>query len=83
MKAQDWPAVIVMFLGGLVCLYFAVDAVLTDEVICLSRGCARNISHDRQPNMYYFNLGGLLVLAGFLIGCSGYIVFRSRNRNTL
>lgn len=83
MKARDWSAVIVMLLGGLVCLYFAVDAVLTDEVICLSRSCARSISHVRQPKMYYFNLGGLLVLAGFLLGCSGYIVFRSGNRNTL
>ena len=75
MKAQDWSAVIVMCLVGLVCLYFAIEAVMLDEVICLSRGCARSISLAREPETFYFNVGGLLFLATLLIGCCLRIVF--------
>lgn len=83
MKTQDWSAVTVMCLVGLVCLYFAIEAVLDNEVICLSRGCARYISLDREPSMYYFNVGGLFFLASFLIGWSARIVFRSKTRKML
>jgi hypothetical protein len=81
MKAQDWPAVIVMCLVGSVCLYFAVDAVIVDEVICLGRGCARHVSLSGEPEMFYFNVGGLLFLATILIGWSIRMVFGRKNRD--
>ena len=81
MKAQDWSAVIVMFLVGSVCLYFAIEAVIVGEVTCLSRDCARHISLTREPKMFYFNVGGLLFAATILIGWSIRIVFGRKNKN--
>lgn len=75
MKAQDWTAVIVMSLVGLVCLYFAMDAMVVKEVVCLGRGCTRDISLFQEPKMFYLNVGGLLFLASVLIGWSIRIVF--------
>lgn len=80
MKAQDWSAVIVMSLAGLVCLYFAIDAIVVNEVVCLGRGCARYISLSQEPGMFYFNVGGLLFLATFLIGWSIRIAFGRGNK---
>lgn len=79
MKAQDWSAVIVMCVVGSVCLYFAIEAVVVDEVICLSRGCARRISLTREPTMFYVSVGGLLFLATTLIGWSIRIVFGKKD----
>ncbi len=72
-------AVIVLGLVGSVCLYFAIEAVIDEEVICLGRGCARHISLADEPNMFYFNVGGLLFLATTLIGWSIRLVFRRKN----
>lgn len=80
MKARDWSAVIAMCLLGLVCLYFAIEAVIADEVICLSRGCTQPISLSREPTTFYFNAGGLLLLAAILMGWSIQIVFSKKNR---
>jgi hypothetical protein len=80
MKSEDWSAVIVMSLTGLVCLYFATDAIVVKEVICLGRGCARSISLFQEPKMFYLNVGGLLFLASVLIGWSIRIIFGRRNR---
>lgn len=79
MKAQDWLAVFVMSLVGLVCLAFAVEAVTVGEVICFGRGCARRISLAHEPKLFYFNLGGLLFLAVFLIGWSIRVFFKAKH----
>lgn len=79
MKAQDWSAVIVMSLVGLVCLYFALDAIVVREVVCLGRGCKRYISLSQEPEIFYLNVGGLLLLASILIGWSIRIVFCRKN----
>ncbi len=80
MRAQDWSAIIVMSLVGLVCLYFAVDGLVVKEVICLGRGCARDVSLSREPAMFYFSVGGLLFLACVLIGWSIRIVLGKKMR---
>lgn len=79
MKTEDRLAVIVMGLVGSACLYFAIDAVIVGEVICLGRGCARHISLAGEPKFFYFNVGGLLFLATLLIGWSIRLVFGRKN----
>lgn len=80
MKFHDLSAAFVMCLVGSVCLYFAIDAVLADEVICLSRGCARYVSRVLEPEMFYFNVSGLLVIASLAFGGSVRVILKSRNR---
>lgn len=80
MKLQDWSAVVVMCLVGSVCLYFTIEAVVADEVICLSRGCARYISRAREPKMFYFNVSGLLFVASLAFGGSMRVILKRRNK---
>jgi len=80
MKTGERLAVIVMGFVGSVCLYLAIEAVMVGEVICLGRGCARHISLADEPNMFYFNVGGLLFLATTLIGWSSRLVFGKKMR---
>lgn len=70
MKLQDRSATVVMCLVGSVCLYFATEAVAAAEVICLSQGCAPYVSRTLEPEMFYFNVGGLLIIASVAIGGS-------------
>jgi len=79
MKPQDWSAVVVMGLVGSVCLYFAIDAVISDEVICLSRGCARYVSRALEPEMFYFNVSGLLIIASLAFGGSVRVILKRKN----
>lgn len=74
MKLQDWSAVVVLCLVGSVCIYFAIEAVVADEVICLGRGCARYISRAREPKMFYFNVSGLLIIASLAFGASVRVI---------
>ena len=80
MNHQDWSAVVVMGLVGSVCLYFAIDAVRADEVMCLSRGCARYVSRVLEPTMFYFNVSGFLVIASVAIGGSLRVILKRKNR---
>jgi hypothetical protein len=79
MKFQDWIAVFLLSLVGVLCLSYATGGFIAGEIGTFSRVGSRLVLRDNEMLSFYLSVGAFFLAGCFCIGFSIYIVRKTKD----